>query len=127
MVVSTGVPYTFAIRCQASFPRTYVNEYCPSDDGERASQMNDKRPVLSITLVSTPDRGRSSSTVQKTHYFFFFLELYSAHFPFVEYTGGRDVNITLQQIQVLEVITLVEPYAGRISPCNVTINFRTLV
>ena len=72
LVVSTGVPYTFAIRCQASFPRTYVNEYCPSDDGERASQMNDKRPVLSITLVSTPDRGRSSSTVQKTHYFFFF-------------------------------------------------------
>ena len=39
----------------------------------------------------------------------FFFELYSAHFPFVEYAGGRDVNIALQQIQVLEVITLVEP------------------
>ena len=49
----------------------------------------------------------------------FFFELYSAHFPFVEYAGGRDVNFALQQIQVLEVITLVEPYAGRNSPlCN---------
>ena len=57
----------------------------------------------------------------------FFFELYSAQFPFVEYAGGRDVNITLQQTQVLEVITLVEPYAGRNSPFNVTINLRTLV
>ena len=57
----------------------------------------------------------------------FFFELYLAHFPFVEYAGGRDVNVALQQIQVLEVITLVEPYAGRNSPFNVTINFRTFV
>ena len=35
---------------------------------------------------------------------FFSFELYSAHFPFVEYAGGRDVNITLQQTRVLEVI-----------------------
>ena len=71
--------------------------------------MNDKHPVLSTTLVSTPCRGRSSSAVQKTMGMIFFFELYSSHFPFVEYAGGRDVNIALQQIQVLEVITLVEP------------------